>query len=281
MFREYGVDPALIPAWADNILGDFIMKQFGLSRGRLLARVPKDWTSIVRELHDLETNATKKKKIEVLRNHLGSKFVGRSRENFIDTRTWLENAEIDNERVPFRRILSNVNPRGHDNVLVSNSLSGDLFEELSGGTDSTHLVKTTANIVTFLSPILRCATEIKFIDPYFYPAADRYGPTFKALLFASKQDRPGKRINRIEIHVKQDEDHAGTLNGYRTYLPPLVPSGDSVEVFFWEERLPMGLHDRYVLTDLGGFNFAQGLSTSPTPDPVHRLEQTTFNSIVY
>lgn len=285
MFAEYGVDPQLISAWANHPIGDVLRPLFGVETGRLVSRFPKDWAKQVRDLWERETDQNRRKNIEVLLIHLKEKLVSRNRDQFQTTRSWLENTEIDDTRVPFKKILSESNPRGHANVLTAGTLHQALLAEFSNRANTFSVMKTSAAMVAFLGDLFRCAGEIKFVDKNFYPRTTRFTDPLVALLVASNNQRPGGRINKIEYHLEYDSSgrHAQSIQEYVNFMPTLIPRGFTIEFFFWEERIQWGLHNRYILTDIGGFTFGMGLDNSPpravVADTVARLDSGNLTAL--
>jgi hypothetical protein len=102
------------------------------------------------------------------------------------------------------------------------------------------------------------------VDPHFSPTREQYRKTLEAFLTATFTGRvyPAPRV--IEIHLSADGDSKPTAAYFAercgALLPGLIPRGVEIRIFRWHQR-PGGeeLHNRYVLTDLGGIRFGAGL----------------------
>ena len=114
-----------------------------------------------------------------------------------------------------------------------------------------------------VAPMLRCATRILFVDPHFDPYRERYREPLGK--FLRHVDRRRGTIT-IELHAG---DHGGKAlpdaadhfrEQCRTDLPRIIPTGLELTVYYWKERLGgKELHNRFILTDIGGVQFGHGL----------------------
>ena len=121
--------------------------------------------------------------------------------------------------------------------------------------------------------MLRCSSEVVFVDPYFNPQKLRFRRTLGWFLFAILKDRPGAPPVRIELCVDQEKYGRSFFEEEcRRKLPAVIPSGMSVRIVRLKQRLGgEELHNRYILTDIGGVSFGHGLDESDLieqPDPL-------------
>jgi hypothetical protein len=70
----------------------------------------------------------------------------------------------------------------------------------------------------------------------------------------------------VEVHVSADYEKALSQDEYvkecQSKLPQLIPTGLNVEFKRWKQRQGYEkLHNRYILTNLGGVSFGVGLNT--------------------
>ena len=134
-----------------------------------------------------------------------------------------------------------------------------------------------------IKSMLSLCTWVKFIDPYFSACKQGHKKSLKAFLTILKAERPVGPPRSIEIHTRGD---AATTEFITDSYKPIIPTGLKVIIFQWQER-PGGqkLHNRYILTDLGGISFQHGLDTGAVgeTDDIARLyhDQYTLRCMQY
>ena len=190
--------------------------------------------------------------------------VRRSRGEWDDSSEWRENAEREYDRCPFQAILARTNPAGHPHVLTESDLEDGATERWAV-TRGLTVPRKAADMAKAVGPMLRCSSDVIFIDPHFAPLQPRdrrYLPPFAAFLEAMIRQRPGGMPKRIEVHTAAD--HTGTEEFFREEcekrLPGCVP--EKMRVLVRRLRQRQGgeqLHNRYILSDLGGVSFGYGL----------------------
>lgn len=178
--------------------------------------------------------------------------------NYNGTTDWLTNAKAQMATRPFHAIIATQNPGAVSEVLVAGEFAKD---------DAPFKVKPQDNIPRRAAELAQCASllvchsdEIQFVDPYFDPSEPRWRNTFKSIV--SMRCASAGKLKVLEVHrAKPDPFIAGVQeSNFTNRLADIVPSGVKLRVFFWSEK-PSGqrFHARYLLTDLGGFNFETGL----------------------
>jgi hypothetical protein len=117
-----------------------------------------------------------------------------------------------------------------------------------------HINRTSAEIVASVELLLRSSKTIKLVDPHFNPSTARWRRMLGLImniLGASSQTGV-----KLEIH-RVDNALPGNIQRYfDSTIPNLRPVGLSVSVFLHPERR---MHNRFVLTELGGASFSTGL----------------------
>lgn len=200
------------------------MEKFGLGQPRIVSRYPKRWKRLVwgafQSANDFEA-----KRMEELLARLGERMV--QRRNFIwePTRTWIENAQREHARIPFRAILARGNPAGHPGTVTAEELddSAPLWAVPRGIT----VARSADQMATAVAAMLRIAQVVLFVDPHFGPERPRYRRPLEALLGAVVKGRPLEIPARVEVHTSID--HTGTPEFFhgecRRQLPRCVPEG--------------------------------------------------------
>src|SRR5262249_3238148 len=108
MLQEFAVDPEVMTTW-QNVR--YLSDRFGVEHGRLISCFPRKWQRLVYEAcgRHPELGDVEKAKIEVEIRRLGSKLISTGRP-YDGRMAWLENAETEHGRRPFRAIIAVANP---------------------------------------------------------------------------------------------------------------------------------------------------------------------------
>ena len=108
--------------------------------------------------------------------------------------------------------------------------------------------------------MLRCATRILFVDPHFRPSELRYRNPLEQFL---KIICDGSRDVTLEYHTRDTISQDTLQKHCQQYLPRIIPPDFTLTVRRWKERkIGEELHDRYILTDIGGVKIPRGLDES-------------------
>lgn len=176
--------------------------------------------------------------------------------------SWLQNAHQEHARVPFHAILARANSNDHPNTLIAGAL-GDataLWAVPRGVTIARNGNEMAAAVVG----MLRIAEVVIFVDPYFRPAELKNRRPLEAFLRAVMAGRPMNAPSRVEVHTSLKYENAPTagffLSECERRLPRCVPSGVRLSIRVLSQRTGgEQLHNRYILTDVGGLTFGTGL----------------------
>jgi hypothetical protein len=121
--------------------------------------------------------------------------------------------------------------------------------------------RVAANMADAVGPMLRIADRVILVDPHFNPTDLRYRRTFEAFLSKVAEGAPP---TSVEVQAAADKPSSPDGHFYKTQcesrLKTLIPRRMPVRFLRWNER-PGGepLHNRYILTDVGGVSFQHGL----------------------
>ncbi|MGD0511421.1 MAG: hypothetical protein ABSA33_06300, partial [Candidatus Micrarchaeaceae archaeon] len=200
-----------------------------------------------------------KKRMEELLIRLSERMVVRKQYCWEPAKkSWLENAENEHDLSwPFQAILARGNPRDKSYVLTEDELyrcDSELWDIRHGRT----VRRKASEMAQAILPMLKCCTTAKFIDPNISLDKVRYRRSLSAFFQCLRGNAPSGKPRSIEIHTS---DSCGASTEYlRDRYQSIVPRGMDVTLFQWKEK-PNGLrlHNRYVLTDLGGVSFQHGL----------------------
>ncbi len=144
-------------------------------------------------------------------------------------------------------------------VLFSDELSSDTG--LPSSRREVFPLKTPAEMSRCVAPILKASTDILFIDPYFQPTEWDYLAPLKEFVTVALNGRAGK-LGRMEYHLKSDLAPGEFMRRCNQHLPGILPEGVTLRLVLWKRRRPKGekFHARFILTDLAGVQFEDGLS---------------------
>ena len=209
-----------------------------------------------------DTDDFARKRLEELLARLSEPMVRRSNVQWDgDSTNWRENAEREHDRRPFHAILARTNPNGHAHVLTESDLDdgSTIRWAVSRGLP---VPRKAADMAEAVASLLRCSSIAIFVDPHFGPEKLRYRRPFEAFLERVIRQRPGGKPKHIEVHTAADR--TGTEEFFRekceTMLPRCVP--EEMRVLVRRLRQKQGgeqLHNRYILSELGGVSFGYGL----------------------
>jgi hypothetical protein len=255
MFHEYALEPSVLSSW-DRVR--FFLDAFGPWKGRFLAQFPRHWKRMVHEAlqcPDLE----KKRIVERLACLDRRVFSPRSNVPYDSEKHWFDNALAEHARSPFRAIIAH--ERSGSNVLDAATLDdrSDLWRVDSGGI----VPRDAAVFVKAIELLLLASSKIIVVDPFF--RADQLAKTRPLVAFC---DIVATSSVAIEVHFRDEpRSYALCMADAERFLPRLLPFGSKVTLRCWKEKVGGArLHNRYLLTDIGGVQFGDGIEVG---DPGH------------
>ncbi|HBR95186.1 MAG TPA: hypothetical protein DEA90_13580 [Opitutae bacterium] len=273
MYQEYAIDPTSICGSFDRF--KLFWNGLGYNEGRLLSRFPSSWEKKVvksrayRELPDglrkkaIEESLAKEAKIK--RRSILS---GRDFNSNADS--WLEEAERAHASLPFYSIISEENPRSHKDVACFDDIGepGDCWEIPKPW----QVARYHKDMARAAAPLLRSSREILLIEPYF-DFKDRFTRPLKS--FLTELAPYSTAIKRIEVHLKHWDNESNdelfveafkqrAAESPRHFVPD--ENGDAIleklEFIIWESPDSNRMHPRYILTEIAGLGFENGLDES-------------------
>jgi hypothetical protein len=283
MIHEYALEPETVASWYEQKLFGLFVQQFGFDAGRVVARYPKKWRKLVWEAFEAAFGAaaTEKDKTRMaeLLKQLTSPEIVRPGHIWDPANDWLSNAETEHARKPFHAIVASKNPR-------SNAIAICLDDILSGtpttwhNSNSTTVLRTAEAMANCIAPMLRCAKKILFIDPHFRASKTKFCNPLAHFL---SEISLGDPTIVVEFHTGHTTDDAPNWDYFRKecedHLPSIIPIGLTLTIRRWKNRDGgERLHNRYILTDIGGVQFGVGLDEGDrgTSDDVTRLSADTY-----
>lgn len=262
MIHEFAVEPELAATWNNRQNFRYFIEKFGLGSPRIISRYPKRWKKLVWQVFestsDINKSLDKTRMIELL-ERLTERMTKR-RDNWNSHLTWLENVENEHLRIPFHAILSCSNPRQNSQVLTEDKI--DESQPLWNLPSSSVIKRTSHELAKPVETMLRFSKVIIFIDPYFDPNEIKYQKSMRKFLSIVFDLSPTILPDRVEIHTstKKGIEYNFFEETAQQHLAKVIPEGFKVLIKRWEEKdNGEKLHNRYIITDLGGVLFNTGL----------------------
>ena len=272
MICEYALEPELVATWHQREFFRHFIERFGFrdedgsATGRVVTQYPRKWKKQVWEAFEANFGQSAREddreRITELLIQLTMPEVRRSNTEFDKQCTWLENAEEENTRHPFHAILA-YNPSDNPQIVCGEDVLPEMDPPpLWSVPREIPVQRTAASMATHLEPMLRCATRILFIDPHFRARPDRWQEPLRKFLEIICD---GSREVTLEYHVSACYTKAPPWNDFldecKEVLPHLIPRNFALTVRRWKDwDVDEELHDRYILTDIGGVAIPKGLS---------------------
>lgn len=257
MFYEYALDPAVISNWER---ARYFLDAFGPWKGRFLAKLPKTWARAV--LDGLTCGDVERKRIEerLVRFQAARPFTNRVVSDYPKASSWVDCAGAEHTKSPFRAIISK--PGAYEMPVIDADVV-DESEPLWRVEQGQLVARTPSAIGAALIHLLAVSRRLVFIDPYF-----RANHSTKCDV-VTECCRLLPSQSQVEIHAalggERDPSYEQAIADATNQLGRFIPQGLSVKVSFWLAR-PGGqrFHNRYLITDVGGVQFGDGIEKGST-----------------
>lgn len=283
MIYEYALDPKLVVDWAVGGIGR-IVGQFGMDHRRLVSDFPIDWSDQVvgafyehfeyddSSLEFQNAQPELQAYVQLLSEYTVRRNVKSSERN------WLDQAVTEHGSRPFRAILTRDRGATECLAVITPEVLDDIRDTRWYLPTLKPVKKSADDLAAALEPMLRMAQYIVLVDPYFDASDDRYCASFAALIRRAGLGRvKGAPLPKIEVMTGVEQKHKhkegeftaqqmqNVANDFRNKalqkLPKCLPNGMNVD-FYCLKNLTGGdpLHNRFVLTDIGGVILPYGLA---------------------
>lgn len=254
MFKEVAVDPIAVASSYKDFR--YIIEKFGVPEGRLIAAFPSKWRRYVFQAAQARLKGTLdlKKVEERLRKLPPDIFLHRERPGAGCSENWLAAAVDEHRRLPFEAIIASefVDEPG---VVTVSDVDGDHPCFLPNR--QRHVNRNAAAMADCCGPLLTSSRHIKLIDPHFDAGAARFRRPFLEFL------RRVSAETRIDIFRSDREDAAYLVQRMEHTLRDNKPARVEVRLFI----RPQGpMHNRFVLSEIGGLSFQVGLDDQDDGD---------------
>lgn len=257
MIHAFALEPRLVATWGRREAFRYFRDRFGLGTTRVLLELPafKTWKRAVYDAaNQLALTEQDMLRIAELFQFFAEHKCRREDSVYDGVLSWLQYAEREYDRRPFAAILATENPRGHGAVLLDGQLETDPRWNCPHGASPP---RTPAGLVTALSALILNCRTLHLVDPHFGPENVRHRKVLEALL--DRLGAHGVTPQLVRVHCLAKGPLAFFEQSARRMAQNL-PRRISVEFVRLAQR-PGGekIHNRYVLTDLGGVSLGVGL----------------------
>lgn len=261
MLQEYALDPSLLSRWSDF---RFFVGHFGFDRGRLIVRYPKRWKRLVYESLTNCGDVERSKIVEAL-SFIDDRLVPRRSDTWNPSRDWLTNAEIEHASQPFWAIIAQSNPRTHTSVIIGDDvhdvvdwdkLPVDDPKRLWKAYHSRIIKRNAKDMADAIELFVQHADEVLFIDKHFGPENQRHRLPFQEFMLRLNGRSNGSMPSRMEFHCSKRSEARFFETECQSRLTGMIPNDVKMRFIRWDVD---DLHNRFVLTELGGIAFLEGL----------------------
>ena len=258
MIYAYAIDPECVVEWAkDRLACCLVNVSFGLGTPRVLFELPNtnDWIAAIDEASKTaELTDGQESQLTELISVLTEAVARRPAGTYDANVSWKDNALQALVNCGLQAIIT-INP-GEAGTMSCADIGDDrnsLWSRPSAETPR----RTVTDLGNALGPLLRHATEIHFIDPHIGFEMSRYRRPFE-VYFAHLDG-----CLSIVLHCRVK----ATLQSFQNEaqkMCPQIPTGLVIRFRRWDSiggRNDEELHERYVLTDIGGVAVPPGLDS--------------------
>jgi len=286
---DFALEPELVASWHDRRVAYPFLSQIGPGQRRVACAFPSaSWRNLVMDAVRAKfpepmysESQTARRNVDALLRHLhetGTRRNGRIGEG----ESWLIAAIREHGYFPFGGIVVRTSATREPYLVVADRVGEEDFPAWTP--PAPPVARRPGDLANALAPILRCAAQLRFVDPHFDAGVDAFLEPMRAYLLAAQNRRSVGEL-QIQIHFavsREDvgqlarirsqrvtEDEAATirLDACERRLKPILRPGVTLLVFAWGEG-PRGqkMHNRYVLTEVGGIAVQHGLDRSAAPE---------------
>lgn len=272
MIHEYALDPELLANWQSF---RYFVENFGISKGRLIARFPGKWERAVHEsIQRSDCGDIEKARLQEKLRRVDKKiFRLRDCSGWTNALNWFQNCLAEHQKCSFSAIIVS-NPKAPNEIVLDGHALDSEMKPWKAATSKT-VRRDGVEMSQRLRLFLQESTRLVFVDQYFDPDKLRFRhPLERFLEIAVKS--PFRPLREVQYHIS---DELFTEQYFKTKalvkLPAIIPEGLSVKFIQWTQKQ---LHNRYILSDIGAVMFGHGLDErdgdGPETDTIALLSES-------
>jgi hypothetical protein len=190
---------------------------------------------------------------------------------------WLNNAVLQlSSGTPFHALIATANVTGRTDVVAEEDV--DESHPLLRIAREQPVLREAGSVAAHVRVLVCNSNALLLVDPHFEPWLDRWWPVVRACL--GEAANAGRPFGRVEIHALDTDSRwaaAEFERRCRRNAVAFLPRGfGPLRVVRWR-KVPGGrddFHERYLLTDRGGYRLGKGLDEEPgVTQPVGLLDE--------
>lgn len=251
MVHEIALEPELVATWKSREAQAHIRESLGVGTPRVVSGFPTiaEWRkAVLKAVGTLEPIAQSQFVTFIHQMSLTSTF--RKGARFDPAADWEANAVTEHGRMPFDGIICRQKTcavTSSEDVIWDNTVPWSVQRGYS-------VPRRGEEYARVLAPMLRNARTLTVVDPYFTPSEGRFVLPLEALLQEALKWRRSEGPNIEAALLTMNESPATQFQ----QLARRVPQGLRLKVVRYEAREEK-VHNRYLLTELGGVSFGTGV----------------------
>jgi len=269
MHSIFTIEPSALDNWQDL---RYISEKFGLSHGRLIGQYPNTWFRKVYEAaKSAGVSEVEIKRIEEKLNTIKSDRVVKLGANYDNSKSWLINALADELADKVSVVLTKAHSDGHRCWSVS-----EVEEKIFLNHRDGKVKRTATDIASSLRFIVRKASSLYLVDPYFQPKSANTKVLSKILDLCIAERAPELEICIHTAFSKNDMTANELKNQFAQLLNSQNFENISVSLIRWkDEACKFDLHARYAVSNIGGIRVDRGFN-----EPEDRDEREKKTDVV-
>lgn len=275
MIREYALDPFVVAEWHDRQKWAFYREAFRQDTGRIVSRYPRKWTrQVIKAFHEkypgFAAESQARRQLEIVLDYLGCSPMAERELRQDAFPTWIEKVLAEHEYQAFDGIITTKGIDGRPEIMTEEMLFEHPPPDAWSPPSNSPRLRNADEFAGALNPLLSRCREVVFVDPHFDPGAERFIRPLELMLeklwSPNRHDRPS--LAKLVTGASRDDARKGrsgdfVLNKCKERLPRILPKGRKIDLLILVEREKgEKLHNRYVLTLLGGVSFGIGLDVA-------------------
>lgn len=257
MIHAFALEPELVATWGNRSDYRYFIDKFGLGTTRIALEYPRTHKWKRRVLKAAESVGDMElQRVTALVSILVERMAKFTPAQPLDGNlSWLEYAEQE----PVSPIIARTNPRNNPNVILGSTL-GETAESRWDLPQGMPVARSAHEMAKSVSSLLSRCSEVIFVDPHLGFENPRFRRPFQKFFKAIVEGRRNPVTRVIVITSAAKVNFTYFKSECDEWLPGIIPAGLTVSILrISDADAPGKLHNRYILTDIGGVQFATGL----------------------